>query len=390
MNIHHFSGFLRRFYASGPQKRPVRLPLFSACVFFILLTLAGAGLLPDTEPITLQAEPLPFTPKEFFIAGINDERSDKKAVAWLIPLTKSAGSSAKTVPVDLKGGALNAIKLFVKNSLPLNAALRPVLINLRECSITEKPLEDGSVEGMVVVSMEFNLQGKNENKYLTEYQGSTRYVRAPGRHTIVEQALRQSLAGSLKYLNNWMDQEAPHNIKLAKGMKISFTDFTESTGDDTVYYDPARPVTWDDFLAKPAKKDKFVASIFPNFGYRNSSEVKDGYLNLDITFRVYMLKNISWVRDNARDAYGLNHEQRHFDITKIVVERFKQKILQKELSMEDFDGELGFLYIEAYREMNKLQDQYDHETSHGINRAAQEQWNKKISAELESFGILTP
>lgn len=380
--------YLRQNFSTGTFSR--RLSFFPPLMFpvLLLLFLTGAGIQADTEPIALKAEALPFIPKEFYIAGVTDARHNKKAVAWLIPVAKSTAQAAETVPVDLKGGAINAIEHFIKQSLPANSELRPVVIKLTECRVTEKILDDKSVEGTVVVSMDFSIAGEEENKYLTDYKGSTRYIRSSAQHTIVEQALRQSLAGSLRYLNNWMNQEAPHNIKLAKGLKISFTDFTQSTGDDTVFYDPSRPITWDDFLGRPGKSN-FEASIFPNFGYKNNSRVSDGYLNLDITFRVYMLKNISWVKGGTRDAYALNHEQRHFDIVKIITERFKQKILMKGLSMEDYDGELGYLYLETYREMNKLQEQYDRETNHGINSAAQESWNKKISLELKSYGIQT-
>ena len=362
---------------------------FLFLMLLIVIVFGSAGIPSGIEPIPLRPEPLPFTPEEFYIAGIIDERNDKKSVAWLLPEGSLSSAGVNPVPVDLKGGGLNAIEHFVKQSLATNTSLRPVIIRLKECKVTEEPYDAKSVEGSVTVSMAFDLQQGEKTINLTDYEGSTRYVRSSSKHTIVEQALRQTLSSSLQYLNNWMNQEAKHNIKLAKGIKLSFTDYIHNSDDDTVFYEPGRPLNWNDFLAKP-RANKFAASVFPNFGYKNNSEVVDGYLNLNITFRVFMLKNISWVRKDARDPYGLNHEQRHFDIVKLVVERFKQKIRNKGLSMEDYDGEIGFLYLESYREMNLLQEQYDSETSHGMNNGAQEKWNKKITEELKLLGVSSP
>ncbi len=101
-----------------------------------------------------------------------------------------------------------------------------------------------------------------------------------------------------------------------------------------------------------------------------------------------MLKSSSWVREGARKAYGLNHEQRHFDIVKIVVERFKRKLLSMELAPDDYEGVLGYQYLEVYREMNRMQDEYDSETRHGINKTVQEKWNQRIDEELRDFGVM--
>lgn len=356
----------------------------------LLLPLGGAGNPgSETDPIVLRPEALPFTPEEFYIAGVTDERQLKNAVAWVYPLESASAQNPTLQPVDLKGGGLYSIRQFIKQSLPADTALRPVFIRLRECKIVEGPSEQGSVEGTVIISMAFELKRGEEFIPLTEYKGSARYIRSSRQNTIIEKALRQSLSSSLKYLNNWMNQEAPHNIKLAKGIKIFFDDFIQQAAGDTVFYEASRPISWNDFLAKPSS-NKYAASVFPNFGYDNSSEVVNGYLHLRITMRVFMLKNMSWVRNDARDDYGLNHEQRHFDLAKLIAERFKQKILSQKLTTEDFDGVLGFLYIESYREMNRLQDQYDSETRHGLDQSEQARWNKQIDEDLKAFGIKKP
>lgn len=376
------------------------IPKWSLCFLIVLLfsvsmtatAFAATGMpamgiltINDTNPgpIVLRAEPLSIKPTEFYIAGIVDERADASAVAWLMPSPKSASASG-LLPVDLQGGAKAALQEFIRKSLPANTALRPVIIRLKECLITEEAGEKGIVEGKISLRMSFDLKGDEENIHLVDYQGGLKYKRSASQHALVEPALRRSLVSSLEYLNNWMDREAGQNIKLARGVKVFFTDHTHNVEDDTVFYTPDRPLKWEDFKAMP-RSAKYAALVFPSFAYKGDSEIVDGYVHLHLNMKVFMLKNSSWVKEGAKDAYGLNHEQRHFDIVKLVVERFKEKIRSTELSPADYDGVIGYLYIEAFREMNKLQDAYDGETQHGLNKAAQERWNRRLEEDLKGF-----
>lgn len=125
--------------------------------------------------------------------------------------------------------------------------------------------------------------------------------------------------------------------------------------------------------------------FFPSFSYEGRTEVKQGVLHLYLDMKVYMLQSSSWVKPGNKDAYCLNHEQKHFDIAKLVAERFKQKITPAILSVADYNSIIQYHFIESFREMNQLQEQYDTETQHGLNKQAQEQWNKRIAEELGSL-----
>ena len=71
-----------------------------------------------------------------------------------------------------------------------------------------------------------------------------------------------------------------------------------------------------------------------------------------------MVRGMSWVIPPAQDAYGLSHEQLHFDITKLVVERFKKKIAAMKADLViDLNSMIQYEYLESYREMNQLQNQ---------------------------------
>ena len=348
---------------------------------FIAVPLYAIAKETAQDPIVLRVETLPFTPTEFHIDGFVDERKNTSAIAWLIP---QGSVNAKTQAVDLSGGGKAAIEKFVFNSLPRNKDLRPIIVRLQELRVIEKPGDKGMINGELTLEMAFDLKGTSENHHLVSFQGGMRYKRSANRSFDLEPGLRKSLGNALDYLNQWMDKNVASHPLLAREVKVIFSDYIANPEEDTVFYSPDRPLIWDDFRAAP-RANKYAASIFPSFSWTGRSEVIDGVLQYHIQATVYMLKNSSWVRKGAATAYGLNHEQRHFDIVKIVVERFKRRLAEMPLTPEDYDDMLGYQYVETYREMNQLQDQYDGETRHGINKEAQEKWNRWIDGELEKL-----
>lgn len=355
--------------------------LISYYVFFQFLPLTGlAEETGNIKSIVLQSQKLPFTPDEFYIAAVLDEREEKGAVAWLLPVVSGA-ESPELKAVDIEGGGLAGIQTFIDKSMAADKKLRPLLIRLQECRVTEEAGEKGVVEGRVELVLAFDLQKGDERIPLSTYKGGVRYKRSVGHYGVVEPALRKSLVSALTYINSWMEREASQNVKLAKGVKLKFSDYVPETA-DTVFYDPARPLVWDDFKATP-RANRFAAEIFPSFSYKGNSKMEDGYILMDLQLKVYALKHASWVRKGSKDTYGLNHEQRHFDLVKLVAERFKQKVLSLPLQTDDYDGVIGYQYLEFFREMNRLQEAYESETAHGMNKAAQARWNKWIDEELD-------
>ncbi len=367
-------------------------PLFRIGILVFLLSLlqlvaTSHTVLAQPAPIVLKATPLPFTPKEFYIAEVVDERADTKAVASLLPLPSASNSaSGKAISVDLQGGGSVALRQFLLQSLAAQKTLRPVVVRLKECRVTEKPGEKaGRVAGQVVVAMSFEYKRGEQLIPLVEYRGGARYDRPASQHAAIAPTLQRSLSDALVYLNTWMEQEAGSNEKLATGLKVTFRDHTLDVADDSVFYSPERRLTWADFKGYPAKPTKFAAAVFPSFSYEGQPEVIDGIIHLNLLMKVYVLKSSSWVKEPARNAYSLNHEQRHFDIVKLVAERFKQKLHPGRLTLEDYNSIIQYEYIESFREMNRLQEQYDTETRHGIDEAAQDRWNKRIAQELSTF-----
>ncbi|MFI5137252.1 MAG: hypothetical protein ACHQIM_05445, partial [Sphingobacteriales bacterium] len=239
--------------------------------------------------IILKDDPVKVTPEEFYVAAVIDERDERAAVAWLIPAPGNQ-NQPKTYPVDFAGGGLFAIRRFVDHNLRCNKTLRPVVVSIKKFKATESALSGGLVKGHVDAVMSFSLrQDSGEMLHLIDYKGNATYTRSPGPAQDIEPTLRHVLENGLIYLNTWMDKQAATNIKLAKAVKVIFTDYNENTEGDTIYYSVKRPLKWDDFQSK-IPSGKFDGQVYPTIGYEEHVSIVNGIINVGLAIKVGLPK----------------------------------------------------------------------------------------------------
>ncbi len=357
------------------------------------MLLAATPTGPPPKPLLLLPAPLGVRPTTFTITDVRDDRADRSAVAWLLPLPAAPGTALNTAPAapvatDLQGGAAEALRQFAWKSLPRNPALRPIVIRIKECRVTETATPGGQVEGRVIVRLAFEWQRPDGlPMLLTEYRGGARYGRPLASQAVVEPTLRQTLADALRYFNGWITQAAATDVRLATAVHPTFRPDVRQSEPDTLFYDPTRPLRWADFTGRP-KPGNYAATVFPGFAYRGQPRVVRGVVELNLTLQVFVVRSSSWVGPGQQTTYNLNHEQRHFDIVRLVTERFRRKATADSLTVEDYNSILQLQYLKSFTEMNRLQDQYDQQTRHGQDEAAQDQWNRRIDAELREYGVL--
>ncbi len=342
------------------------------------------GLFPPVT-LTLQPERLPFSATDYLLITVTDQRPARTNIgAWFTAPKQPAQV------VDLAGGATPALLGFIRQNLRQKPGQRPVALRLLACKITEK-VTDNRVEGTFAFAVAFDLlkdaDGEPANKRLTEFKTGAKYTRPITQTAVVESVVRQSLVAALTYFDDYMSRAVKQDERLARSLRVVFTDYVQNQNNDTVFYDRTHPLTWADFKAKPRAGSRYAAEVNPNFAYEGRSRVVNGVIELLLTLKVYTLKSGSWTTPPALNAYSLNHEQRHFDIAKIEAERFKRRIVPDSLSLEDYNSNVQFRFIESFRTMNLRQQQYDEETNHGIDQTAQERWNQRIEGELRALGV---
>jgi hypothetical protein len=372
----------------------LQLKLSRVKIYLLLMTAAAVvsvsaafkiNTTPDTY-VELQNQRLNITPKEFYITRIDDERADKTIIGRLLSAKPIPGKMDEILKVDLKGGAAAAIKGFIDNSFSADKTLRPIIIKIKAFSVVENPAANARADGRISLAITYGYERDEDFIKLGDYSTTSTYQRNTGPAQQVEPLLRNAIINTLTYLNNWINKQVDTNIKLAKGVRINFTDHQESPEGDTIYYDINRPLTWDDFLLKP-QNSKYAAEVFASLGYNEEVKLIKGIINITLDIKVYLPKSACWARYDAMNSNSLLHEQHHFDIVKIVGEHFKKQILAEKLKPGNYDGPINMAYFDALREINALQKQYDTETAHSTNAYQQQQWNARIERELQELGI---
>ena len=330
--------------------------------------------------IVLENVSMGLKPTEFYISRVYDDRTNKEPVAKL--LVSNQANKLVTTRLDLQGGPAVAFSGYLNRNLPKNERLRAVTLGIKNLTVNETVLANGNIDGQVKLVASFGLPKPHGIESLVTTQYAIHYVRSPKNAPQIEGYLRSILKSSLVYFNNWINTQAPTDLRLARNVRFTFSDFSEKTEGDTIYYSPKRKLRWDDFQSRNMSSGKYQALVMPGLGYDQDAKIVNGTVQVHISVKAYLPKSAAWSRPTGRDSYTLNHEQRHFDIVKIIAEQFKEKVRNAGLQPDNYDAFLNMQYLDSFRDMHAMQKAYDNETSHGLNRSAQAAWDDKIDKML--------
>ncbi|WP_343700505.1 hypothetical protein [Chitinophaga sp.] len=160
----------------------------------------------------------------------------------------------------------------------------------------------------------------------------------------------------------------------------------ENERSDTLFYHQ-RAAEARDYRGKARAGGKSEAVSFTSFAFDGGTRRFRDTLEIRLVLQVFWVKSASWTRIMPPSYHTLEHEQIHFDITRLVAERFRKKILQLPLTMEDHDSRIQYEYLESFREMNRMQEQFDEEVHSGQNAARQAEWRNRIRQALLAEGV---
>ncbi len=176
-----------------------------------------------------------------------------------------------------------------------------------------------------------------------------------------------------------------YSIKAQTTVIIQWQAIKSGNKGDTIYYDPARKLTWDDFKGRPDAASPAAAITESGFGYKMSMNSYKKKTTITITVFCYFNKRHSWVKRNMDSDYALTHEQHHYDITYINANLFVQKLKEAKITLKNYDAVVEKIHDESFAALDKMQNEYDGETSNGRKNRIQYKWNKKIDQQLEDL-----
>lgn len=135
-----------------------------------------------------------------------------------------------------------------------------------------------------------------------------------------------------------------------------------------------KQLDWDDFqgFVKP----------FTGWGAGISSSVFVEYDSLQKKYLAYAAMNnqYSWKSKVVLDSrYALNHEQYHFNITEYHARKLNSILENKHLENE---SQVIYELLGIRSDLRRMQNKYDDETDHSLNRAFQRKWEYQIDSLL--------
>lgn len=154
--------------------------------------------------------------------------------------------------------------------------------------------------------------------------------------------------------------------------------------EDTVYYARSRPLQWSDFTGRVSATSNSAALSFSGFSYDAAVKTGRDTIQVYLYLQTYFVRSGSWVRSGDANAYALSHEQLHFDIAKLAELQFRDSVLRQKLSPDYYPAEIKFIFLDSWRKMSQMQDDFDRETDHGKNHGQEASWEQWITQRLPS------
>lgn len=156
---------------------------------------------------------------------------------------------------------------------------------------------------------------------------------------------------------------------------------------DTIFYDPSNKLEWDDFRGRPVRTSIAAAITESGFGYKLAMKTSGRKTNIIITIVCFFNRTGSWVKPKMASDYALVHEQHHFDLTYIAARLFYEKLKAARFTADNCAALVEKINDDCYKELDRMQNEYDGQTQNGRLRNVQADWNKKIDLQLESLAI---
>lgn len=160
---------------------------------------------------------------------------------------------------------------------------------------------------------------------------------------------------------------------------IPMVAFAQSNDEELLDWTASRKLTWNDYKASPDPQSDAAASTTSYLAIEyNITNSSFGY-----KIQSRFSKTRSW--GLYKTDYILSHEQGHFDIAEIFARKLNKEMSEYRFNKRTYQQDLNRIYHDILDEKEKMQNDYDQETNHSINKEKQVEWLKKIAKMLEEY-----
>lgn len=154
---------------------------------------------------------------------------------------------------------------------------------------------------------------------------------------------------------------------------------------DTIYYDFNRKLNWSDFQGAVPPSVPWGAMTASGFSFNSSMEEYENNIQIYVGVYTFFTKHDSWKKPSVNSGYHLEHEQHHFDITRLYGQKLVQEIKNAHFTENNYRQLLYSIFDKVYNESVAMQHEYDKETKNSLDLEKQKEWNAKISVEIKKL-----
>ncbi len=171
--------------------------------------------------------------------------------------------------------------------------------------------------------------------------------------------------------------------------KITINVFVENKinnpSNDTIYFDFNRKLTWQDFQGKVPPGAPWGAMTASGFSFNSSMKEDENNLHISVGVYTFFTKQDSWKKPEINSDYHLEHEQHHFDITRLYAQKLVGEIAKANFTKFNYRKLLYSIFEKVYGQSLACQKEYDQETNNSMDVEKQKEWNKKITSEIKDL-----
>ncbi len=153
---------------------------------------------------------------------------------------------------------------------------------------------------------------------------------------------------------------------------------------DKISWDDMRLLKWEDFKGSLKKHLSYKANTNSGISFSWTSTESNSGITLDYEIGSNFYPNRSWVKEIKEVDYLLAHEQLHFDITELHARKLRKALSNYEPGLK-MKKELNDIYSEIEQQRRQMQNQFDKETNHSINKEAEYKWRQFVEKELKKL-----
>jgi hypothetical protein len=341
----------------------------------LLLMILSFNLPAQTTKITkLKPTVERLTIHSYNIASVVDDREDTTIIG-----TMRAGLTNKKAFVNLPNGARAAISSFLDESLWQSPATDSITLHIQELVISEKA---STFKERATLNTRYGFF-KNGTKII-EYSGNAYVESGTDVSPFIGKLVSESVEKVLKEFDTWWpDNKHLFDDSKRDELRVNVKLQTAGNSADEIIYSTARPLTLEDFKGKPDELSKALAATYSGFSLQYEMQGDHTGALATIQIKPYFLTSKSWMRKEGKVPYVLQHEQLHFDIATLKACELIIELRSMSFKVSDFKDQINALQQKYSSEMEKMQADYDSETSHGIFKEKQNLWQVRIQKELQ-------